>query len=344
MKKSTRFFIVLIILLVSVYAVDFDLGGDEFTFSTAAEVREEVYLGGKPLGIEIGADGVIIAGINPVVTEGGIVSPLKNTDIKCGDILLSVGGISVQKPADITVALEKIKLSSVEIVIKRGQNTFSERVNCVKDALTGEKRLGLSVRENITGIGTLTYVTKDGNFGALGHHIADAATGLSADINVGKLYDCEIVGIQRATDGKAGELIGNFNKFGKAIGNINKNNQFGIFGNYENEENSFEKIQTASQSEIKHGKAQIYTCIEGEKPEYYSVDIIKTYSQNVADTKSMVISVTDKRLIERTGGIVQGMSGSPVVQDGKLIGAVTHVFINDATKGYAVYIDWMLQN
>ena len=344
MKKSTRFFVILLIAIVSVIATTFELNGDSFTFSTAAEINSEVFLGGKPLGIEIGAEGVIIAGINPVVTENGLISPLAHADIKCGDILLSVGGITVKNPADITSALNRIKLNTIEIVIKRGRNTFSETVTSARDALTGEKRLGLSVRENITGIGTLTYIKKDGNFGALGHHVTDAATGLSAEISIGKLFDCEIVGVLRASDGKAGELQGVFNKYGKTIGKINKNNQFGIFGDYGDDTSGFTSVQTAKQSEVKHGKAQIYTCIEGNSPEFYNVEIIKTYTQNSADTKSMVISVTDRRLIEKSGGIVQGMSGSPVIQDGKLIGAVTHVFVNDATKGYAVYIDWMLQN
>lgn len=344
-KKLTRFFIVLFVIAVSVFATGFDIEQNDLyvaAFDNSGVC--EVYLGGKPLGIEIGADGVIIADITPVVTEKGLVSPLQNSDVKCGDILVSVGGIRVSKPADITSALNRIKLATVELVIRRGDNTFTERVTVARDSLTGERRLGISARDNVSGIGTLTYVQTDGRFGALGHHITDATTGLSDAINTGKIFDCEITGVIHASDGKAGELSGIFNKNSIKIGTIDENCKYGIFGNYTGKTSGFSKIKTAPQSEIQHGGAYIYTCVDGFSPDYYTIDIIKTYAQNSPDTKSMVISVTDKRLIDKSGGIVQGMSGSPVIQNGKLIGAVTHVFVNDSTKGYAVYIDWMLHH
>lgn len=339
---SVRLFIIAMAVVLSVFGISagFD---DTYAVSRVSDINE-VYLGGYPLGVDIGTEGVIIMGVGNVVTDKGLASPLKNADIKCGDILLAINENSVKKPSDITEILSKSKSKEVRIKVKRGENTFEEKATVVYDALTREKRLGLSVKENISGVGTLTFITDDKRFGALGHHITDPETGMTSQLNEGKIYECSIVGVVKGVNGRAGELRGAYNRYGKPIGYIDNNNSFGIFGQYDADISGFEKKQVASASEIKHGKAYIYTTIDGKTPEYYTIDIIKTNNQQSPEVKSMVISVTDNRLIEKCGGIVQGMSGSPIIQNGKIVGAVTHVFVNDATKGYGVYIDWMLDN
>lgn len=333
----------MIIFAAVIIGVGFQADGANFAVTDTASADYEVFLGGKPLGVEIGTEGVIIQSVGNVVSDKGLVSPLKNSDVKSGDILLSINGEAVKTPADITRILNGLRTSKVTIKVKRGSSVFEEKLVAERDALTRERRLGISVKENITGVGTLTFIKNNKTFAALGHHITDPLTGLTEELNTGKIFDCSIVGVEKGTNGRAGELVGSFSKFDENIGVINKNNAFGIYGSYIGDTSGFSKIKVAEQSEIKHGKAYIYTTIDGSTPDYYSVDIIKTYQQNRPDTKSMVISVTDKRLIKATGGIVQGMSGSPIVQNGKLIGAVTHVFISDPTKGYGVYASWMLR-
>lgn len=339
-KHFTRLFVILMIFTAVALTFCFDAGG---TAVTNAEKADYVYLGGKPVGVELGPDGVFVVGTGGVVTDKGLIYPLNGKDVRHGDILMSVGGISVQTPSDISAALKKIHTKSVVIKLKRGDNTYEIKVETAKDTLTSEKRLGISVSDNVTGVGTLTFIKENGNFGALGHNVA-ANTEIRGHLSTGTIFNCEITGVVPAEPNRAGELQGSFNRYSDGIGNVTKINDFGLYGEYTADYTAFRKILTASRDEIKHGEAFIYTCIEGDEADYYSIDIIKTYSQTTPATKSMVISVTDKRLIKSTGGIVQGMSGSPVIQNGKLIGAVTHVFVGDATKGYAVYVDWMLQN
>lgn len=306
----------------------------------------EVFLGGQPLGVSIGTKGVIIAGISDVITDSGVERPSKHTNIKAGDILISINGNTIFEPSDISKEILKSKDNKAVLQLKRGEDVFNETILMAVDSLSGEYKLGLMVKDNITGIGTLTFIKPNQRFGALGHHIIDVETGLSNELSIGQVYNCNIIGVIKGTKGKAGELKGAFNKYDKDIGTIDINNKFGIFGTM-NEScvtNGMKKIKVGNQKSIRTGKAYIYTTIEGNAPEYYEINIIKTISQNKPEEKSMVISVTDKRLLEKTGGIVQGMSGSPIIQDNRLIGAVTHVFINDPTKGYGVYINWMLEN
>lgn len=303
----------------------------------------EVYLGGYPLGVSVHTEGVMITAVGSFVTDSGLRSPAKDSGIKSGDILVEINGIAIQKAADIDKPLEKAAGKPVELKIKRGTEYFNVTVTPEKDALNKNYRIGLSVRDAVTGVGTLTYIKSDKRFGALGHHIADFETGLIGELNRGRIFKATIIGVVKGKKGEAGELRGVFNKYDKGIGTIDKNNEFGIFGVYTSQTEAYKTIKIGGAAAVKAGKAQIYTTIDGNKPDFYDIEIIKTQNQDSPATKSMVISVTDKRLIEATGGIVQGMSGSPIVQNGKIIGAVTHVFISDPTKGYGVYINWMLE-
>jgi stage IV sporulation protein B len=302
-------------------------------------VGEEVYLGGKSLGVTVGAEGVLIVGKSVVITEEGIREPFAEVELLRGDVLYSVGGVRVLKPSDITRALE-LSGGEVEVKIKRRESIFSYKVEPALDSLTNEYRLGITVKDDVSGIGTLTYVKQNLRYGALGHHVSDDD---AAILTRGLIYESTISGVTRGEKGKAGGLLGSFNK-SKPIGTVDANNRFGIFGNIDRIDADAVKIRTASAEEVVIGKAQIVATVTGGKPEYYDIDIVKKINQNEPEVKSMVISVTDKRLLELTGGIVQGMSGSPIIQNGRLIGAVTHVFINDPTRGYGVYIDWMLAN
>ena len=337
MKKiCTRFFIILILAFLSVNSLGAVMPTKPVDTST------EVYLGGRPLGIEIGADGVIVTGISKVETANGAEFPMKDSGVRSGDVLTKIAGKSVVKPEDISTIVNKLPSTDVILTFLRDGKPFEVRAKFVVDK-NGARRFGVNVRDKITGIGTLTYVTTDGNVGALGHHIADSETGIISALTSGSIFDAYIDGVKKSMPDKAGELIGSFSR-SDPVGRIKKNNEFGIFGEYTKAENNFQKIKTANIDEIKPGKAYVYTTISGSKPEYYEIDIVKAERQSKPDVKSMVISITDKRLLNKTGGIVQGMSGSPIIQNGKLVGAVTHVYVGEPTMGFGVFIGWMLQN
>lgn len=337
MKKiCTRFFIILILAFLSVNSLGAVMPTKPVDTST------EVYLGGRPLGIEIGADGLIVTGISKVETANGAEFPMKDSGVRSGDVLTKIAGKSVVKPEDISTIVNKLPSTDVILTFLRDGKPFEVRAKFVVDK-NGERRFGVNVRDKITGIGTLTYVTTNGKFGALGHHIADSETGIISALTSGSIFDAYIDGVKKSMPDKAGELIGSFSR-SDPVGRIKKNNEFGIFGEYTKAENNFQKIKTANIDEIKPGKAYVYTTISGLKPEYYEIDIVKAERQSKPDVKSMVISITDKRLLNKTGGIVQGMSGSPIIQNGKLVGAVTHVYVGEPTMGFGVFIGWMLQN
>lgn len=336
----------LITLLTVTYlgAVSAPVLGDAYPAFQPEAANSEVYLGGTPLGITIGTGGVIIVGKNTVITDSGAVEPFAGITLEKGDILTTVEGIKVENPADITKALRLAKKARVDVKIVRRGETLTFNIAPARDSLTRELRLGITVKEDISGIGTLTYIKQDMRYGALGHHISDEDTGLFSELKRGFVYPCTVYSVKRGEKGKAGGLNGSFNRFGKPIGTIDTNNSFGLFGSMNTVAADAVKIPVGRASKIEHGAAKIYTTVSGNKPDYYDIDIVKTVSQNQPEVKGLVISVTDKRLLELTGGIVQGMSGSPIVQNGKLIGAVTHVFVNDPTRGYGVYIEWMLEN
>lgn len=339
MKKiCTRFFIILTLAFLSVNS----LGAVMPTKPVDTSTSTEVYLGGRPLGIEIGADGLIVTGISKVETANGAEFPMKDSGVRSGDVLTKIAGKSVVRPEDISTIVNKLPSTDVILTFLRDGKPFEVRAKFVVDK-NGERRFGVNVRDKITGIGTLTYVTTDGKFGALGHHIADSETGIISALTSGSIFDAYIDGVKKSMPDKAGELIGSFSR-SDPVGRIKKNNEFGIFGEFTKAENNFQKIKTANIDEIKPGKAYVYTTISGSKPEYYEIDIVKAERQSKPDVKSMVISITDKRLLNKTGGIVQGMSGSPIIQNGKLVGAVTHVYVGEPTMGFGVFIGWMLQN
>ena len=320
-------------LLITVYCVCFREGA-----YAANERGQTVYLGGFPIGLELKPKGVIVVGTAPVETELGSV--VRSLPLRGGDILESIDNRSVQSAADIAAILADTPSMSVEVGIKRGTASHTYTIGLIREDMTGEKRMGLQVRESVTGIGTVSFVKPDGAFGCLGHPIL-LENGSMAPCDVGFAYECKILGVQKGTRGKAGELKGAFTG-SVSCGTLHKNCGTGVYGTLPDHCYGT-PIEVASRKSVRIGKVKIVTTV-GEEPQEYSAEIVKTTVQNSVSDKSMILRITDKRLLSATGGIVQGMSGSPIVQDGKLVGAVTHVFVSDPTKGYGIYADWMLQN
>ena len=301
-----------------------------------ADSYDKVMLGGKPIGITIKADGLVVLETTEVITNGGKENPTGGK-LRRGDIITEINGNRVFTLVDL---IKQVKSGECKIKAVRQGEEFT--VNCKPsvDALSDSYKLGIYVKEDVSGIGTVTFVTSDGVYGALGHRISDAESGLTFEFQKGKIYDATISGAVKGQKGKAGELVGRFSKADE-VGTITKNTPYGIYGKINGYDGKW--INVAKLAEIKVGKAQIYSDVFG-KPDYYDVEIIKTFAQNSVQEKSMIIKVTDSRLIEKTGGIVQGMSGSPINQNNKLVGAVTHVFTGDPTKGYGIYAPWMIKN
>ena len=302
--------------------------------------KVHVYLGGYPLGFTINCKGVIVVAIS---------NESKN-ELKPGDIITKIEGEEILSVSQILSIInsEKYKGKEVKLEFVRNGNINSIQFLPVYDDLQKMYKLGIWVRDNAAGVGTLTYIRKDNlRFGALGHPVCDIDTGSLLPAKDGNIFKCNIVGYKKGTKGSAGELKGLFLRNSSMLGELDVNNEYGVYGNFDKDfiENfNSELVEVAGRSEVKSGKATIRCTIDGTLPKDYEIEIVKTYFQSSKSNKSMFIRVTDEELLKTTGGIVQGMSGSPIIQNGKFVGAVTHVFVSDPTKGYGIYADWMIDN
>ncbi len=302
-----------------------------------------VFLGGTPIGIVSKGQGLVISELVTVTTKDGNFSPALKAGLEKGDIIMSVDG---KEMTDIVQLNETIADSVKELTftIKRGNDLININIEPVYDIVQNSKKVGLMVKNDLAGIGTLTYITQDYNFGALGHMITDEF-GHGDIYQNGKLYECQLTGYIPGKEGRAGELQGKMVLRDGSVGVINKNLFCGLFGTFDSGKlPNLSLVRLGNRNEVKSGHGYIYTSIDASGPQMYEIEIIKAQNQATPAEKSMVIRVTDNRLKEKTGGILQGMSGSPIIQNNKLVGAVTHVFISDPTKGYGIYIDWMLKN
>ncbi|MDR3318491.1 MAG: SpoIVB peptidase [Clostridiales bacterium] len=306
----------------------------------------KVYLGGMPLGFSLRSEGVLIIGFTDVTTESGAVRPAVAGGVLEGDIVTGVQCQKINGAADIERIVNSAENAGKELcfTVNRGGRYLQLKVTPAYDLTAGKSKVGVLIRESLAGIGTVTYINGDGGFGALGHPVCDFDTRTIFPASDGTVYNCAIIGLVKGERGKPGELRGLFIKSDKHIGTVKVNNKFGIFGVFSaRPENELypSLLDIGGRASAKPGKAKILATLDSKICEY-DIEIVKTNYQLSASEKSMVIKVTDPGLLERTGGIVQGMSGSPIIQNGKLIGAVTHVFLNDPTRGYGLYIDWML--
>lgn len=312
-------------------------------------VDTDVYVGGETIGFNLFSEGVICVGSNTVVTENGTKEPLKNSGIEDGDAIIKIAGIEIESIQDIDRIINLPELAGKEVIltINRNNETKELKATPVYDLLTQKYKLGLWVRNSASGVGTLTYVKQsDFRFGAVGHPIVDTSLGDNFTLETGNLYKCKLLGVKKGEKNNPGEIRSSINLSDDAIGLADTNCKYGVYGNILNKSIiSADRTATlGGRLGVKLGDAQIYCSIDNEGVKAYDIKIIKANKQNNANDKSMTIKVVDEELLEKTGGIIQGMSGSPIVQDGKIIGAVTHVLLNDPTRGYGVYIDWMIDN
>ncbi len=306
----------------------------------AEEDGRFVYLGGTPVGIVLNADGLIVTGISDVVTEEGSARPLEGSGLRPGDVVKELDGEDADNLFEFRKRVSDAK-GEVELSVERDARVFKVRATPAKEAASGEKRLGLCLKEDVGGVGTLTFVTERGAYAALGHHVSDPETGVCAELQDGKVFEVAIDGVTKGEAGRAGGLRAELNRLAPPAGRNAENTEIGIYGVW-NLPSHGKRVRVAGRGEAHPGHAQVLTTLDGRDPALYDVDIVKCEPQSERAQKGLVISVRDKRLLEKAGGIVQGMSGSPILQDGALVGAVTHVFISDPTRGYGVHARFML--
>ncbi len=300
-----------------------------------------VVLGGIPFGIKLYTDGVLVVSLSGVPTKTGTVYPAKNAGIKVGDSILCVNGQSVYTNEDLADLVKKSDGKKLTLRVKRNKITFTVELQPVKSTKENCYKAGLWVRDSSAGIGTVTfYDPKTNVLAGLGHAVCDVDTGKIIPISSGQIVPARIYGVTKSEVGIPGELRGGFEKgsFGPLLCNCDQ----GIYGTVNAKKMLGKQVEILLKQEVQIGEVQIYTTVNGTKPDWYKARIKQIRYRDLSGTRNMVIEITDERLLKLTGGIVQGMSGSPIIQNGKLVGAVTHVFVNDPTRGYAIFAENML--
>lgn len=307
----------------------------------AQDAPRELVPMGCAVGIQMNTNGIMVVGLTADETSG-TASPAGDAGILPGDLIVKLGAADVTTAADFMAAVEALDGEDVSVTVRRGERLIQYTVK-PEVGEDGACRLGVWLRDGVSGIGTITfYDPANGIYGALGHAINDMDTGLIMPLGKGSIMEATVVDVRRGAAGSPGELCGCYDAE-KCRGSILLNTACGIYGIMSAEAPAGgTALPVAAEDEIVLGKATILSNVSGQDVKEYEVEITRVY-RNDDSGRSMMISVTDPDLLAATGGIVQGMSGSPIVQDGRIIGAVTHVFVSDPTQGYGLYIDWMLQ-
>ncbi len=322
--KSTKTVAFILVLILSF----------SFVNVNAQSNNKKVILGGTPFGLKLFTNGVIVIEVNENK------SPADAAGIEVNDLITKVNQEDVTSNETLKSFIENSNGEPLKLEIIRNGMEISKTIIPQKDD-NNNYVAGMWIRDSTAGIGTVTYFDYENKtFGALGHGICDKDTGMLMPLRNGEIMSATISNYQKAQDGVIGGLNGYFDS--KVIGSITANNGYGIYGTYEHTDNTT-IVEVANNQEISEGKATILTTIEENKTEEFDVEIIKV-AINENNGQNMIIKVTDEELLNKTGGIVQGMSGSPILQNGKLVGAVTHVFINSPEKGYGIAISNMLCN
>jgi stage IV sporulation protein B len=308
----------------------------------------KVIPGGQSIGVKLNTVGVLVVGHHLIDTDNGKKSPGEIAGIKIGDIITGINGTKIEKMSDVAPFVQSAGQNGevLNMEISRESGKIFAKLTPLKDKGEEVYKLGLYIRDSAAGIGTMTFVHPESKkYGALGHVISDMDTKKPIVVEDGQIVRSTVTSIEKGSNGDPGEKLARFSSDREIIGNIQKNSPFGIFGKLKkNFKNGVmdKPLPIALSNQVKEGPAKILTVVNDDKVEAFDIEIVSTIPQKFPATKGMVIKVTDPKLLQKTGGIVQGMSGSPIIQNGKLIGAVTHVFVNDPTSGYGVHIEWML--
>lgn len=298
---------------------------------------------GRTVGIKLFSHGVMVVGLETVRTEQGECSPARESGLKVGDIITQLDGESVDTIEAVESIVREKGAETLSVTALRGGRRLEMTAQAAPCLADGSYKLGAWVRDSMAGIGTVTwYDPATKRFCALGHGINDVDTSLLMPLRSGAIMASSVTGILKGSSGNPGQLHGSFD-LEHDLGSLTANTDCGVFGTLYGEDFNADALPVASRSEVHTGQATLLCNIDGDQVEEYSVEILRIYPPAVSATRNLMLQVTDPRLLEATGGIVQGMSGSPVIQNGRIVGAVTHVLVNDATRGYGILAETMLQ-
>ena len=308
------------------------------------KVIDKMYVAplGIPFGMKMYTNGVLVVNISPVDTANGYISPAEKCGIKIGDTIISINNKKVYTNEDVAEIIENCESSEVSVTIRRDNVLKTLILHPEISVSTGTKKAGIWVRDSSAGIGTLTfYYPVNNTLCGLGHAVCDADTGKILDVDSGEITGAEIISYTKATNGTPGELNGRITSH--KYGDMLRNCEFGVYGTIYTGFTDYDLVQVALKQEIKNGTAYIISTINGSQPKMYTCEV-KVNGYKNAENKDLTIQITDAERLNTTGGILQGMSGSPILQNGKLVGAVTHVLLDDPTRGYGIFAENMLEN
>ena len=323
MKTIKRFAVIIIVLLLF-------LSNYNAVYADATCY----YIGGFPLGFDLSGEGALIVGLSEVICEDDIYLPARDAGLKSGDYIISLNGKKVYSVTDIDSVMKSYRGGAVVAEILSDGNKVIKNIYPRQD-LSGEYKLGILIRDYLSGIGTVTIINDKGKFASLGHPVVDEE-GKFLGVGGGLSYKCKIIGVIKGERGIAGELTGTILR-NEMLGNILNNTSVGLIGQFNKDVYSKNEYQLGA---AKPGNAEVVTTVNGFIQMKYAISIVKV--ENDKENRDMVIKITDEKLIKYAGGIVQGMSGSPIIQGGKIVGAITHVFLNDPTRGYGIKIEKMV--
>lgn len=316
---------------------------DAVTCGSAVELGDKVVPLGKAVGIKLFSDGVVVTGLSDVETTAGTISPGRDGGLRAGDVISHINGQEVNTIEGVQALMAEQQGQPLTLQVQREGQDVQLAVQPVQNQ-EGVYQLGVWLRDSMAGIGTLTfYDPQSGVFAALGHGISDMDTAILLPLETGSIMKATVSDVKKGVSGEPGELHGVFD-LQHDLGELYANTQQGIFGTLEDTAvvQSKQAVEIATRDQVHTGKATILSNIAGDEVEEYEIEILTLYPESDGDSRNMMLQVTDPRLLETTGGIVQGMSGSPILQDGRIVGAVTHVLVNDPTQGYGILIENML--
>lgn len=330
-----------VLLVAALLTVGLSQPGEDQTQACMAAGKKLVPVG-QTVGIKLFARGVMVVGLSDVATTEGGCSPAKACGLKTGDIITHINETQVDTIEEVEQLLRESE-GELEIRATRGSRQLNLSAHAVPCLADGSYKLGAWIRDSMAGIGTVTfYDPETGQFAALGHGINDVDTGLLMPLQSGSIMPSSVTGLIPGEKGCPGELHGSFD-LTRDLGQLTANTDWGVFGTLKEDCFSGKALEVARASQVKTGAATILANIQGETVEEYTAEILRVYPTAGPKGQSLMIRITDPRLLEATGGIVQGMSGSPILQNGRLVGAVTHVLVNDPTRGYGIFAEDMLE-
>ncbi len=312
------------------------------TISCSVYDKSSLYVGGFPFGVRFFMDGVVVVGFRDIETDNGAVNPAYDSGLRVNDIIKKCGETALTDADSLTKIIEKSNGKPLNLTISRDNKEYNITLSAVRSKDDDSYKTGMFIKDSGAGIGTVTYINPaDNSFGGLGHGICDSVSGKLIAMKKGSLLDVTLNGITKGVSGTPGELRGSLGC--DKLGAVTENTDCGVFGVYTSLPSEADLLYPIGlRGDVHEGEASVFTTVDGDGRQEYSISI-SAINRESTGNKCFTVKITDEKLLQKTGGIIQGMSGSPIIQDGKIIGAITHVMVGDPTTGYGIFIENMLE-